>query len=162
MLFNPSCKRSLGWKTEHKKSESPYSIQSFLVWYRGFVFKGYNLSSKRIGTSNLQLLAQQSIPTPLREICAWLKLKPKCIALCHRWLGRTGVCSSGKHSALASPLCHLPEKKYVYITFNAKLQTSSKTREPECSIVDRFLSYDSKDAFPRTDWRHCSVPSLLS
>jgi len=79
-----------------------------LEWYWHFN-QGQSFSSKIKGADNLQSLAQPSISIPWREFCAWLKLKPECIALCRRWLERTNACLSRKHSTLASLSCHLPE-----------------------------------------------------
>jgi hypothetical protein len=112
-------------------SKLPISDLLSLEWYWHFN-QDQNFSSKIKGADKLQSLAQPSIPIPWREFCAWLKLKPECIALCRRWLERTNACLRGKHSGSASQWCHLPGKEYVRLTTAIKLVklagSSSKTR----------------------------------
>jgi hypothetical protein len=125
-------------------------------------------SSKIKGTDNLQSLVQRSIPIPWREICAWLKLKLKCIALYHQWLERTNACLSGKHSVSASPWCHSPGKKCVRLTSD-NYDRFLKLQENSCSciqfvnsIADRFLGYSSNWSISsnRSEPRHCPHPPL--
>ena len=124
------------------------------------------LKQNKKSTDNLRLLVQRSIPIPWREICAWLKPKPKCIALYHQWLERTDACLSGKHSVSASPWCHSPGKKCVR---DWQVHRFLKLQEDSCScsqfvnsIAGRFLGYRTNRIISsnRSEERHCPHPPL--